>query len=216
MEVTLLFAAATGVAPLWLVAKRSGPPDDLADRALGAAVIGLFAGRLVAMIEVGVNPLTSPGDIMIIRGGVSTVGATIAALATIAWSARRDTVAILAALTPAALVGLAGWHAGCLFRDACLGTSAPFGRHPTELYAAALYLIGAAVAWRLRDRAPDLTMVGAGLAWAAGVRLLTEPLRPSLTGGPRVWYGLAVAIGLALTVAGLSRKRKDAEDLREP
>ena len=87
MEFTLLFAAAAGVGPLYYLASRRG--EGLSDMALGGAITGLFVGRLVAMVSVGINPLTAPGDILIIRGGVSTVGATIAALAYVAWSGRK-------------------------------------------------------------------------------------------------------------------------------
>ena len=188
---------------MWFIAQRSEPPAGLADRALGAVVTGLFAGRLVAMIGVGINPLGALGDILIIRGGVSTAGASIVAITSLLWSTRRDAVAGAAAVSAAALAGLAGWHAGCLFRGACFGTAAPWGRHPVELYAAGLLVIGAGLASYYRARVSDLALAGSALAWAAAARLVTEPLRPSLTGGPRVAYAVGIGIGLLIATIGI-------------
>ena len=226
MEFTLLFAALAGVAPLWLVASRTAEGayghsgKEWADTALGAAVVGLFAGRLVAMIGVGVNPLTAPADIIIVRGGVSTAGASVAALAFLAWTTRKLTTSgasaespwthrlgLTSALAPAALTGLAGWHAGCVFRDACMGTAAPWGRHATELYAAALFTIGALVVARLRRSKPGPVVVGTAMATAGAVRLGTEFLRPSLTGGPRALYAIGIAAGVAMILAGVAARR---------
>lgn len=202
MEFTLLAAALTGVAALWLALRRGGHVSEF-DRLLGAAAVGLFAGRLVAMIASGINPLTNPLDILIVRGGVSTVGAALGALVYLAWSTRNDP-AILDAVAPATLAGLAGWHAGCLWRGTCLGTATdlPWGwalagsdvsRHPVELYTAILLAAGA---WSLsRIHRPSGVVAALALAVAAGARLVTEPFRPSLTGGPVVWYAAALAVG---------------------
>jgi prolipoprotein diacylglyceryltransferase len=233
MEFTLLYAALAGVLPLWVVASRTAASGgrtgatsqggrELADAALGAAVVGLFAGRLVAMIDVGVNPLTAPADIIIVRGGVSTAGASIAALLFSTWTVRklegtetragqrsqtgsaswRQWIGRLGVLAPAALAGLAGWHAGCVFRDACLGSPAPWGRHPTELYAAVLFTLGAIGVARIRRRLPertaDLAAVGAAVAIAGLVRLGTEFVRPSLTGGPKPFYAVGAILGLVV------------------
>jgi prolipoprotein diacylglyceryltransferase len=162
------------------------------------------------MIRGGVNPVAHPGDLLLVRAGVDTVGATVAALLTTAWLARTDLREQLDGLAPAALSGLAGWHAGCLFRDACLGTpsSLPWAwaqpgseitRHPVELYAAGLMAVSAWMLFRLRLRYPAPGLVAALALTAAGAaRLITEPLRPSLFAGPVWWYAAAVAIGLLI------------------
>jgi prolipoprotein diacylglyceryltransferase len=208
MEFTLLAAALTGVTALWL-ALRLGDHVSEFDRLLGAAAVGLFTGRLVAMIASGISPLTNPLDVLIVRGGVSTVCATAGALAYLVWSARNDR-RVVDAVAPAAVAGLAGWHAGCLWRGTCLGaaTDLPWGwelagsdvsRHPVELYTAILL---AAAAWSLtRIHRPTGVVAGLALAVAAGARLITEPLRPSLTGGPVGWYAAAVVIGAVGAVA---------------
>ncbi len=41
---------------------------------------------------------------------------------------------------------------------------------------------------------------GAALALAAGIRLATEPLRASLTGGPVWWYWAGVAAGVLVVI----------------
>lgn len=212
MEFTLLWAVLTAVALGWL-GLRIWPhrlPDHAFDRLLSAGLTGLIAGRLTAMLAQGINPVTNPGDFIVIRGGVHTGAATLAFVAMLAWSTRgspQETDAI----APAALLALAGWHGGCLWRDACLGTPADLpwawslhggtvARHPVEVYAALALVIAAWLVSRLGWR-PWLR-AGTALAAAAGIRLLTEPLRPSITGGPIWWYLAGVIAGGTAIVAG--------------
>jgi prolipoprotein diacylglyceryltransferase len=219
MELTLLAAALTGAASVWatnrILADRIAverPTDVL----IGAAAVGLLVGRLAAMMGAGVNPLTSPGDILIVRGGVSTGFASIGAVAVLAWTHRSTLPGALDQLAPAAIAGLAGWHGGCLWRGACLGTSTELpwamasagtsvSRHPVELYAAVAFLVAVPVLAALVDR-PWLAS-GVGLALAGGVRLATQPFRLSIVGGPVWWYGAAVAVGALLAWFGHSRTR---------
>lgn len=223
MEFTLLGSALTGVAglyaSLWWMGRRDTSlcVRDLWEIAITAGVIGLAVGRLVAMLRGGVNPLAHPGDLLLVRAGVDTVGATVATLATTAWLARADLREQLDGLAPAALFGLAGWHAGCLFREACLGTpselpwawaqpGSDITRHPVELYAAILLALAAWVLFWLRLRYPAPSLVSAlALAAAGAARLLTEPMRPSLFAGPVWWYGAALAGGLALAGWSIAR-----------
>lgn len=181
------------------------------DRAIAATVIGVLAGRVVAMVLDGVSPISQ--DLLIIRGGVDTVGATIAAIAAVAWRGRRDVTTALDGLAAAALVGLAGWHAGCLVRDSCLGTATdlPWGmaastggptRHPVELYAAVLFVVaGFAISWlRTPGRLRPLVAAALALASAGAIRLVTEPMRLSLAGGPVWWYLAAFVLGSGMAV----------------
>jgi hypothetical protein len=211
MEFTLLWAALTAVALGWLALRLApGRSAGDADRLMGAAAAGLLAGRLGAMILAGVNPLTHPLDIIIVRAGVDTRVAAAAALATLILSTRDAT--IIDRLAPVALAALAGWHGGCLWRGTCLGTASnlPWAmaqpgsavtRHPVEIYAALGLAIGAWVVSRLS--ATPWLKTGAALAIAGGVRLITQPMRPSLSGGPVGWYLAALVIGL--TLAGWSQ-----------
>lgn len=218
MEFTLLWAALTAVALAWL-GLRLWPdrvPERALDRLIGAAVIGLIAGRLTAMIVQGVNPISNPADVIIIRGGVDTAAATLGFVLALAWTSRSARFA-LDALAPATLLGLAGWHLGCLWRGSCLGTvtDLPWGwglegssvtRHPVEIYAA----VGLAfAAWVVSRLGSQLWLrAGAALAIASTIRLLTQPLRPSITGGPVVWYVIGIVAGLAALVAGGARDRR--------
>jgi prolipoprotein diacylglyceryltransferase len=214
MEFTLLAAAATAVAAVWVTNRLRagrlsvGRPTDVL---VGAAAAGLFVGRLAAMIGAGVNPVTNPADILVVRGGVSTGFAGLGAMAVLAWSHRRAVPAALDELAPAAVAGLAGWHAGCLWRGTCLGRASdlPWAmvsegtavtRHPVELYAAAGMLVVAVLASRVHTRPWYAT--GVALAGAGAVRLATEPLRVSITGGPVWWYWAAAFVGLTTVVAG--------------
>ena len=212
MEFTLLWAALTALAFLW-VGTRLWPdrlPDHATDRMIGAAAAGLFVGRLTAMITQGVNPLANPADILIIRGGVHTGAAAIGGIGAYLWTSKWR-LDWLDATAPAALLGLAGWHAGCLWRGACLGTDStlPWAwsqpgslvtRHPVELYAALGLTAGAWIVSRLPWRL--LTRAGTALALAGLVRLATEPMRPSITGGPVGWYLAAIAAGVVAVWIG--------------
>lgn len=219
MEFTLLWATLTAVAFGWIGLRiwSDRLPEHSFDLLIGAGVAGLVAGRLTAMATQGINPLTGPGEIILIRGGVDTGAATIVFVATLLWTTRRSPGA-LDALGPAILLALAGWHAGCLWRGSCLGSPSelPWAwvldggavtRHPVEIYAAVGLAVGAwlvsRLGWRLWLRA------GAALAVAAGVRLVTEPLRPSIAGGPVWWYAAGMAIGATVMALGPRLRRDD-------
>jgi prolipoprotein diacylglyceryltransferase len=216
MEFTLLGAAFVAVIALYAIlyweARRGNAADctrNLWEIAISAGVFGLLVGRLAAMIGDGVNPITNPADIIVVRGGVATGPAAAAALLTAAWLGRRELWPVLDGLAAAALAGLGGWHLGCVVRDTCLGTpsdlpwamsqpGSTIGRHPVELYAAIALLSGALVlVWvRSRSNLRPAVAAGAALAWAGAVRLATEPLRPALSTGPILWYWGAIALGL--------------------
>ena len=218
MEFSLLGAVFFAVIPLYITiyweARRGNAAacsKSLWDIALTAGVVGLIAGRVAAMVGDGVNPLTHPADLLIVRGGVATGPAALAAILTAAWMGRDEVWPVLDGLSAAAVAGLSGWHAGCLARDACLGTptdlpwamaqsGSTVTRHPVELYAAvALALVAGAIAlWKMRGR-PSLG-VPAGLAIASSglVRLATEPFRPTLSSGPIGWYWLGLVVGLSV------------------
>lgn len=217
MEFTLLAAALTGVAAMWATLRLSGHSAEF-DRLLGAAAIGLLFGRVVAVVAAGVNPLTHPLDLLAVRGGVDTVGAALGAMAFLVWSAHAD-LGVLDAVASASVAGIAGWHAGCLWRGACLGaeTELPWGwalagssveRHPVELYAAGLMIVGLLLLIRL----PGGTGMRAALApgvVAAG-RLLTQPLRPSLSSGVVAWYAVALVTAVVIAVGILLLRRRIA------
>lgn len=226
MEFTLLGAVFIAMVLLYVAlyweARRGNVAacaKNLWDVALTAALVGVFAGRVAAMIGDGINPLTHPADLMIIRGGVATGPAAVAALATVAWIGRDELWPVFDGLAAAALAGLGGWHAGCVVRDACLGTPSdlPWAlaqegstvtRHPVELYAALLLLIGAALlaAWKMRGRPAPGIPAGVALTLAALTRIATEPMRPTLGGGPTAWYSVGFAVGLGVAIWSWNRR----------
>ncbi len=208
MEVTLLWAALTAflAAYLTLRLRPFDIPNRPFDRLIGAAVVGMFTGRLAAVLAAGINPITNPGQLLLIRGGVDTMWASLAGFATLAWPLRKNLRAI-DNLAPAALAALGGWHAGCVWRSTCLGTASdlPWAwalpgsdvtRHPVELYAAIGFLAGAFLLTRLA--LPTGALTGLAVAWAGFARLLTEPMRPSIGGGPVAFYVAVTVIGVVL------------------
>jgi prolipoprotein diacylglyceryltransferase len=226
MEFTLLWAVLTGFAAAFVTLRLTKPsqskaklPDRPFDRLIGAAMAGLAAGRVAALISQGTNPITSPGELLIVRGGVDTVWAAVVAGAFLCWPLRRN-MGALDALGPAVLAGLAGWHGGCLWRSTCLGTvsdlpwtwSLPgsgLTRHPVEIYTALLLLAGAwTVSWIRRPAGAGVAMT---ISWAALARLLTEPFRPAL--GDRLWWFYGVAIVFGLSLAGALAFRNVAKPL---
>lgn len=217
----MFWAALTGVAGLWFGARlwtdsRDDSPDQsVFDSLLFASGVGLLGGRVVAMLAQGLNPVTNIGDLLIVRGGVSTVAAAVFAIGALFLTTGRK-IRVLDLAAPAALLGLAGWHLGCLWRGACLGTASnlPWAwaeagssitRHPVEIYAA----IGMAISAIVVSRLPQRTGLrsGAALALASGVRLATEPFRLSVTGGPVWWYTAGVGVGLAVVVVAAVSNR---------
>lgn len=227
MEFSLLGAAAIAVAAFWLMlrweARRgnaAGCALDLWDAGLLSAIAGLATGRLAAMVASGVNPITNPGQVILIRSGVSTEAAVLGGLAAFVWLARRDLAAAADAIAPAALAALAGWHGGCLATSSCLGTTStlPWAyalpgstvtRHPVELYAALALVAGVVMLarWKQRGRPWPLAVTGATLASAAGVRLVTEPMRVALGSGPIVFYAIGLVAGIGLIAIGWARLR---------
>ena len=216
MEFTLLGAAAiaTGAAygMLWWEAKRGNAArcaGNLWETALVSVVVGIFVGRLVAMLIDGVNPLAHPMDVMLVRSGVSTVGASIGTAVVFLWQSRKEPIAMADGISAAALAGLAGWSAGCLVRGTCLGTASdlPWAmaqeggtvtRHPVGIYAAVLLAVAAiALAWWKAYRRPSAGMPASlAIVATATVRLATEPMQPSLSGGPVWFYAAALVVGL--------------------
>ncbi len=221
MEFTLLFAALTAIGSGWVTTRLTIDQPDrspVGDLLMGAGFAGLVTGRLASMLIDGVNPLTNPAGILIIRAGVDTGFATLGALGYALWTTRLAPRLLDLAAAPA-LAALAGWHGGCLWRGTCLGTPTdlPWGwsqtgsgvtRHPVEIYTAIALVIAALIIHRL-PRRPFLP-AGAALFAAATIRLVTEPLRPKLGQGPIWWYVAGVAIGVAAVSVG-ARKTPESQ-----
>lgn len=216
MEFTLLAAAAiagaSAYAMLWWEARHGNAArctGNLWEIGVASVVAGIFIGRIVAMLIDGVNPFAHPTDVILVRSGVSTVGASLGALAVFGWLSRREPIAMADGISAAALAGLAGWQAGCVVRDSCLGTASdlPWAvaqagstvtRHPVGIYAT-LMLAAAAIAlalWKAYQRPPAGSPAMVAVIAAATTRLALEPLQPSISGGPVWFYGVALVVGL--------------------
>ncbi|GMQ94040.1 MAG: hypothetical protein BMS9Abin12_1522 [Acidimicrobiia bacterium] len=228
MEFTLLASAAVAVGAFWLMlrweAKRgnaAGCALDLWDAGLTAGAVGLLVGRLTSMVLVGINPLTDPTQIILVRSGVSTAGASIGAVLAFAFLARKALFEASDAIAPAVLSGLAGWHAGTLITGSWLGTvsdlpwaqavkGSDITRHPVELYAAGLYLVAAMgiALWKQRGRPPLGAPASLALAAAGGVRVITEPMRISLFGGPVWLYVGSIVLGVGVATYQILRSAR--------
>lgn len=231
MEFTLLgavlVAVVAGYGVVWWEAGTTNSADctrDVWDALVSALVIGLVVGRVAAMVLAGTNPLTNPGDLLIVRGGVDTVAATLAGLGAFAWQARADLLRLADAAAPAALATLAGWHAGCLVRGSCLGTpsdlpwavaqpGSAITRHPVEIYAALLLTVGvvALIAWKYR-RPREGVIGAAGVVIAAAARLVSEPLRPGLGTDLTLFYAAGSTLAALLAFGLLRRRSPDPVD----
>ncbi len=228
MEFTLLGSVAVAVlimyGVLWFEGGRTNAADctrDVWDALISAAVVGVVIGRLTAMISVGTNPVSHPGDILIVRAGVDTIAASVTAVATYLFLSRKSPWWLADAAAPAAIAGLAGWHGGCVVRDACLGTPSDLpwavaqagsvvSRHPVEIYTAVLLLVttGLLLWWKRHRPRPGVIAVVAITA-AAATRLVTEPLRLGLGGNLVWWYSIAVAAALGVLALRMRRTTKE-------
>jgi prolipoprotein diacylglyceryltransferase len=223
MEFRLLFAAVVAIAAAVLVI-RFATRDDLEQRRsrvdllLAAVMGGVLLGRIAAMLLGGTNPLLRPADLLIVRGGVEPMAATIGAVATVVALRRSRSLRSFDFLAVPALAGLAGWHGACLLRSACLGTPSdlpwayvePGGavtRHPVELYAAVLLGVVAVLLARTSITTLGVTAAVA-LGAAAAVRLVTEPLRPTLGSGRLGVYGIGIGVAALATIAAHLAERR--------
>ena len=98
MEFSLLWSAALGFGLAWAALRRTRRYPNraaLVDPLWGAVGVGVFGGRIGSMIGNGTNPLTAPGDILLIRGGVSTAVASVCAIAIWLYAVRDDIPVLL-------------------------------------------------------------------------------------------------------------------------
>jgi len=219
MEFTLLGSVAVAALFMYGVVRfesgRTNAADctkDVWDALISAAVVGVAVGRLAAMMQAGTNPISHPGDILIVRAGVDTVTASVAALTTYVVLTRSDPWWLADSAAPAALAGITGWHGGCVVRDACLGTpsdlpwavtqsGSAISRHPVEIYAA--LLLGLAVVllilWK-RHRPGAGVIAAVAIGVASATRWITEPLRPGLGNDLSWWYASATIAAIFLIV----------------
>jgi prolipoprotein diacylglyceryltransferase len=216
MEFRLLFAATLAIAAAALVIGASTRDDPQERRSridllLGVVMGGILVGRITAMLLAGTNPLLRPADLLVVRGGVDPMAATLGGLTAVVILRRRSAPRSLDLLAVPALAGLSAWHGACVLRSACLGSPAdlPWAyaeagsaltRHPVELYTAVIFGVGALLLARARTGTPGV-LAGSAIVVAAAIRLVTEPLRPTLGSGRVAAYGVGLAVATLATVA---------------
>ncbi|MBI2778118.1 MAG: prolipoprotein diacylglyceryl transferase [Chloroflexi bacterium] len=224
--IVIAVAAATA---LWVAqreARRRGiAPGIIGDAALWVGGAALVGGRVLYVIQNELGTLASdPAHVaMVWMGGLSFYGALGGALLALAVIARQQGLRLAVLLdvaAPAAAIGQAIGHLGCLISGDSYGvpTALPWavvytnpnavaplgiGLHPTQAYEA--ILLGALFVglWLGRARlAPlgDGTVAGAYLLGLAAVRFGLFFLRDE----PSVLLGLKTAQLIGLAVAGLA------------
>ena len=223
-------AVAAGVA-VW-VAQREARRRKIAsqvvpDAAVWVGVAALVGGRALYVIQNELGSLSAdPAHLaMVWMGGLSFYGAVIGALVALAVIARRQRIrygVLLDVVAPAAAIGQAIGHLGCLVGGDSYGlptslpwavvyanpdAMAPLGvaLHPTQAYEAILLAALFAALWIGRERLARLGEGAVAAAYLLGLAAIRFGLF-YLRDEPSVLLGLKTAqlIGLALVVLAIS------------
>jgi phosphatidylglycerol---prolipoprotein diacylglyceryl transferase len=182
---------------LWLFT-REARPAPWGDRAVNAAIAGVFGGLIGAKLlwtfeHRGEEPFL---DLLLSRGGLSWFGGFAGGVATGLFVIARNrlpALAVVSAATPALAIGHAIGRLGCFLVGDDYGkpTSLPWGVafpqglpptdvpvHPTQLYEAfaLVPLAWLLLRWRHQGRS-DRLVVGAYLVLMGGIRFAIEFLR---------------------------------------
>lgn len=236
-SLTLLAAAGVAIVVFMHEARRKGLDERaMQDGIWWVAIAAIVGGRVLYELQndlpmLGADPLHV---FMVWEGGLSFYGGLIAAIVTIAVFARLRGVSlwpVLDAAAPAAAIGQAVGHIGCLITGDSFGlptslpwaviyrnpgAMAPLGvpLQPTQAYeAVALGLLFAAL-WLGRDRLGHLgtgAAAGSYLVGVAAIRFVLFFLRDerAVSFGLKTaqLIGVGLAIGGAMILANLIRRR---------
>ena len=215
--------------------RRRLPASIVADAVTWVAIAALAGGRLLYMLQNGLPDLAEhPAHVfMVWTGGLSFYGGLVAGLLAIVALARRRGIDWLTALdvaAPAAAIGQAIGHVGCLIGGDSAGipTTVPWAvvyrnpaamaplntpLHPTQAYEA-IALLGLFLAlWAVRRRTPFMApgaLAAAYLGGLAAIRFLLFFLRdePSVLLGLKTAQLIGIAIGIAAVgLAVIARRR---------
>ena len=224
----LILVVAAAIA-IWL-AQREGrrrgiDPGDVSDAVIWVGVAAVVGGRLLYVLQ---NELGSLAEhpthvLMVWMGGLSFYGGLVAGLLALVVFARRRGLPVFAVLdvaAPAAAIGQAIGHVGCLIGGDSYGIStdlpwaviyrnpaamAPQGipLHPTQAYEAILLGLLFAALWLSRERLVrigDGVLAAAYLFGLASIRFGLFVLRDE----PAVLFGLKTAQIIGLGIAALA------------
>lgn len=205
--------------------RRGIAPETVTDAAVWVGAAALVGGRALYVVQNELGTLAAdPAHVaMVWMGGLSFYGALIGALLALAVFARRRGLAVLPLLdiaAPAAAIGQAIGHLGCLIGGDSYGVPtdlpwavvyanpnamAPLGvaLHPTQAYEAILLAALFAGLWLGRERLArigDGAMVSAYLLGLAATRFGLFFLRDE----PSVLFGLKTAQLIGLAIAALA------------
>lgn len=201
-------------------------PVSFLDVAVGPAFAALVVGRLTTLALDDPNSIGSISDMIIIRSGVEFWAGAAAAVALVAWDARRsetEPLVRLVDLAPLAMVAYAAYEAACIFRDGCLGPESPIGLRPPGLttpmvpvgWFMALAVAAAAIAvHRLATQGLDRLIVAlSAVASVASVRAVGSIWLPHVGDGLTRQHETSIAITLlvaaGLVTRGISRQRSN-------
>jgi phosphatidylglycerol---prolipoprotein diacylglyceryl transferase len=225
----LILVSAVGVA-IWL-ARREGrrrriDSQIVSDAAIWVGAAALVGGRVLYVIQNDLASLTEHPThlLMVWMGGLSFYGGLIAGLVALVVFARRRRISVLAALdvaAPAAAIGQAIGHLGCLVGGDSYGIAtnlpwaviyrnpnamAPLGvpLHPTQAYEAILLtalFVGLCLNRRRVSALRDGTVASSYLLGLSAIRFGLFYLRDE----PAVLLGLKTAqlIGLGIAVVAI-------------
>lgn len=222
---TLLVASAVAI---WLVARegrrRGVPPQVVTDAVICVGVAALVGGRLLYVLQNELGSLSEHPThfLMVWMGGLSFYGGLIGgALALVVFARRRMSILVAFDIAaPAAAIGQAIGHVGCLIGGDSYGTAtdlpwaviyrdsnavAPLGvpLHPTQAYEAILLAALFAGLWSGRARLARVgngAVAGVYLFGLAVIRFALFYLRDE----PAALFGLKTAQFMGLGIAVLA------------
>lgn len=201
-------ALAVTIAVAWsAVRDRDVAAGRIADAVLEVAIVGVVAGRLAWVAVEGLDVvLRAPTTLLLVRAGVETwIGAGAAVVwAWWRWDVSRRRWALPAA-PPAALAGVAVWHAGCGFEGVCAGVAVDWGVRlpgylspvvPVGYLEAVAAATLAGVAWWARHRTSAAIVALAAYALVrAGLGFARAPIAGLPTRDQVLSLVAAVALG---------------------
>ena len=193
----------------------------LSDVAFWPAIVGLVAGRLVALALDDPTSLRTARNLFLLRGGVElwpgVAAGTLTALALLRRH-RQPLHATIGLLVPSAVAAWATYDLACLVRDGCPGPATSIGLRPPGLTTTQLpvgVLVGlvglAAAAWLRKISADHATtaIILSGLLTVSALRSIESIWLPSLTEGltRQTAQSLGVLAGTGVAAAVVVARR---------
>lgn len=194
LDTGLLLSGIVVVGAMWVAARLLRLPAGASatlDRLLSPAIVGLLAGRAVALVLDDPTSLGSLRSFLVIRGGVEFWPGAVIACAVLAISLRRAGAPVditMAQLAPVALIGYGAYEATCVIREGCYGPATSLGLRPDGLTTrmlpagvlVAIFLIAVAVVLARHFSAAPVATLAVSAAAVSGARSLASVWLPRL------------------------------------